>query len=443
MTLLETIIGLHPVSVFTASPVLATVLILGTASFALGIPAGLGAALSGVAYGLAGKLADAARESVFCDISFRKTLPNFHYEVSRRGVLLWKDSHVYVDHLGHPLNPSADFNGSYLSIFQGIPLWCFFNEGDGSTFRTFRPLRSKLLERLRDLAYELDDRDLAVAQQDVGGMVSIYYQYREGGVLEGGHRNLFCRSWNTLNVEEGTEKEIREWLDFFSDNPRHWRGKGLGWHTGIVLHGPPGNGKSSIAKALAYEYNSPMYTINLRALKDEDLPRLPSSAGIYLIEDFSAINMGTQTDGTTGGDHVSLSGLLNFIDGAWTPDGAIFIMTCNVLPALDEALQRPGRMDKIIYVGNATRPQIEGMWRRLHPECPELAERFAAPFPEDEYSMAQIENMILSHREAGKLIDLVESQLPPPYNVGNQSLTRSAKTKGKGSLVVGKLSSSN
>lgn len=421
----------HPLArAFETSPLMATALTVGFLALAFSLPSGLGAALSEVVSNLAYRVYYLFKESIFCEIEFKDTISNFHYQVAERGTTLWKDSVLVVDKLGHSINQGSDFTGSYLGVYRGIPIWCFFEEENGrSVFRTLRPLRLKLLSYLQELAYELDDRDVETEEIDLGGMVSIHYNYREGGKLDSGHRNLFCRSWNTINVAEDAEREIRDWLDFFSKNPRYWRGKGLGWHTALVLHGPPGNGKSSIAKALAYEYGVNLYTINLRSLKDEDIPRLPSGSGIYLIEDFSAINLGTQEEGVAETDHISLSGLLNFIDGAWTPDGAIFIMTCNVLPKLDEALQRPGRMDKVVYIGNATTSQIEGMWRRLHPENPDLAERFAAAFPEGVYSMAQIENMILANQDIGKLIDLVETRLPPPYNVKGHSLVKATAKK--------------
>lgn len=395
----------------------------------------IGGAFSVVLSDLLEYLIEFLQNALFCEIEFRDTLDGFHYRVAEVGTVLWRDSRVVVDPLGQSISGTT-FSGSYLGFFEGVPIWCYYNPAsERSVFKSFRPFRIKLLAALQALANEMDERD-HMPLEDLGASVTIYFNYREGGKLESGHRNLFCRSWNTINVAEETEQEIRDWLEFFVENPRYWRSKGLGWHTAIVLHGPPGNGKSSIAKALAAQFHYNLYTINLRSLKDEDLPRLPTAKGIYLIEDFSAINLGTQKDGMVENDHVSLSGLLNFIDGAWTPDGAVFIMTCNELPVLDEALRRPGRMDKIVYVGNATEPQIKAMWLRLHPEHPEYADRFAAAFPEGEYAMAQVESIILQHREVEDVLHLVETQLPPPYNLQTESLSTSAGRAGRSLLKI-------
>jgi len=65
---------------------------------------------------------------------------------------------------------------------------------------------------------------------------------------------------------------------------------------------------------------------------------------------------------------ITLSGLLNCMDGITAPDGAVIVMTTNHPELISPALLRPGRVDVRVNFGPATREQIERMCRRLNPK---------------------------------------------------------------------------
>ncbi len=68
---------------------------------------------------------------------------------------------------------------------------------------------------------------------------------------------------------------------------------------------------------------------------------------------------------------ISLSGLLNVIDGVASHEGRVLVMTTNCPEKLDEALVRPGRIDMKVAFTNATRPQIRELFIRMYsPEVP-------------------------------------------------------------------------
>jgi chaperone BCS1 len=64
---------------------------------------------------------------------------------------------------------------------------------------------------------------------------------------------------------------------------------------------------------------------------------------------------------------VTLSGLLDVVDGFHAPENVLFIMTTNKIETLDDALLRPGRIDYRLYLGNAAEAQKVELYRRFFP----------------------------------------------------------------------------
>jgi chaperone BCS1 len=66
---------------------------------------------------------------------------------------------------------------------------------------------------------------------------------------------------------------------------------------------------------------------------------------------------------------VTLSGLLNVLDGFYAPTGVLFVMTTNHIEALDPALLRPGRIDYKVYMGKAGDQQKVDLYLRFFPDA--------------------------------------------------------------------------
>lgn len=122
---------------------------------------------------------------------------------------------------------------------------------------------------------------------------------------------------------------------------------GIPWRFGILLHGAPGTGKTSLAHTLASQLGLRLAVIPLADLRsDEDLVNAFEGVcgqAIVLIEDVDcAFRQRKQADA----DGITFSGLLNCIDGVIAPhNGRILIMSTNHIDQLDPALIRPGRVD--------------------------------------------------------------------------------------------------
>jgi hypothetical protein len=102
--------------------------------------------------------------------------------------------------------------------------------------------------------------------------------------------------------------------------------------------------------------------------------------------DTSVTKAAKQGNSTT--DALSLSFLLNVLDGTMAPENVIFMMTTNFPEKLDRALIRPGRIDISIHLRRCSRYQLAKVFKDLY-ERPIQASTLAK-FPEDKYTTAEI-----------------------------------------------------
>jgi chaperone BCS1 len=176
------------------------------------------------------------------------------------------------------------------------------------------------------------------------------------------------RSIESVHFPKGVlENLLADVREFFS--MRDWyKRRGIPHRRGIMLHGPPGNGKSSFAAALAGELGLNLCVCSLAnsSLDDDDLQeymRKMPKGSILLLEDIDAAFVHRKKNVDDGNSNkVTFSGLLNALDGAVAFEGSLVLMTTNHREKLDPALTRPGRVDVALYVGLANRDQIERLF---------------------------------------------------------------------------------
>lgn len=165
------------------------------------------------------------------------------------------------------------------------------------------------------------------------------------------------------------KEELQETIDFMI-NSEKYKKMGAKIPKGILFHGPPGTGKTLLAKAVAGETNSSFLYASgsefvekyvgvgakrVRTLFEKAKKESPS---IIFIDEIDAIGTKRNQDSNNEKDQ-TLNQLLVELDGFNTDETVIVIGATNRLDLLDEALLRPGRFDRHIYIGNPNMPARE------------------------------------------------------------------------------------
>jgi chaperone BCS1 len=105
---------------------------------------------------------------------------------------------------------------------------------------------------------------------------------------------------------------------------------------------------------------------------------------------------------------VTLSGLLNVLDGFHAPSGVLFVMTTNHVEKLDAALLRPGRIDYRLYMGKASDQQKVELFQRFFPEASELEAWAFVDTARSVETMAEFQGMLLALEQRQTTPDAIE-----------------------------------
>ncbi|KAK7053635.1 hypothetical protein R3P38DRAFT_3254170 [Favolaschia claudopus] len=203
------------------------------------------------------------------------------------------------------------------------------------------------------------------------------------------------RPLSSIILPEGVVDALVKDAQEFLSTENWYNEAGIPHRRGYLLYGPPGTGKTSTIYALAGALNLEIYSLSLASnfVDDSYLQRAASAIpkhGLFLIEDIDCAfpsredeeeaelevhqdGMMARRRGRGGGpgirsrSMVTLSGLLNVIDGIGSEEGKLFFATTNHIDRLDAALLRPGRIDHKVQYGLATEAQAHALFMRFFP----------------------------------------------------------------------------
>ena len=295
--------------------------------------------------------------------------------------------------------------GTHYFWYKNRPLMLTRSNQEGSTRFILNNERLYLSSFGRNpgiLKELLTEAQQAYVERD-GNMTVIY----RGGRYSAGHSYYWIRCMarvprplSTVILDQSQKDDfVDDIKEYLHPRTRRWySNRGIPYRRGYLLHGPPGTGKTSLCFAAAGLLGLKLYLLDLNStsLDEESLSSLFSDLPrrcIVLLEDVDSAGI-TNTRGATstidtpapeaasdepngGADAkvvteepkkggVTLSGLLNVIDGVAATEGRILVMTTNHAEKLDPALLRPGRVDMTINFGYTSEADIKEMFTSIY-----------------------------------------------------------------------------
>lgn len=192
---------------------------------------------------------------------------------------------------------------------------------------------------------------------------------------------IYKKGLDKLALNTDLKESFREEIEYFKTNKEVYLNLGLPYKMSWIFHGEPGNGKTSLIRALASDFDMNICLLSLSEMTDKSLRAAINSApsnSIIAIEDFDGSFAVKKRKSNPEAEEslfdaleapLTLSGVLNVLDGIVSLDGNIIILTTNHIENIDPAILREGRIDKKIELpkidSESVKEYFEGIYGKL------------------------------------------------------------------------------
>jgi len=268
---------------------------------------------------------------------------------SQRSTLSWEDC---------PIALRIRRNESEFSV---IALRLAYHYGSGNDYETIAHLIISRRENTSDTVLLLEDLD----RPDNTPRLH---------VVGSSTRPVISCKWDDIVLDYKVRSLLKDDFESFFERQAWFLENKLPFRRGYLLHGPPGNGKSTAVRAMMTSKALTAYTMRFfdPDSGDSDLDRLFELAvenrpSMVLLED---LDRAFPKTGETK-SKISLQQLLNNLDGVNSGEGIVVVATANEPEILDRAiLRRPGRFDRVVCFPNPSAELRQQYLQKLNPGLP-------------------------------------------------------------------------
>lgn len=263
------------------------------------------------------------------------------------------------------------------------------------------------------------------------------------------------RSVESVILDKGLSEHLLNDITEWQNSSAWYNDRGIPYRRGYLFHGPPGSGKSSLIMSLAGKLGYNICILNLaeRGLTDERLALALSTVppqSIVLLEDIDAAFPSRENNNNNNymessssfkntvvnnySSDVTFSGLLNVLDGVASSEERLIFMTTNYIDRLDSALIRPGRVDYVQLIDDATDHQVGELFQKFFPNVElHLVEQFKTDLriAKSAISMATLQGYLLRYKndpigacnglQQLKVSNIIDKKLPTSENTSVSS----------------------
>lgn len=211
-----------------------------------------------------------------------------------------------------------------------------------------------LLERFRDIWVEAESEEIIkefmVLIQEYS-LIDSTQKIKIFSPSPKGYWECICRNpYRPIDTVFLNNKDlILDDIEEFLKSEKDYEKYGIPYKRNYLFYGPPGNGKTSFINAIAGKYNFKIFLISISQITDEMFKKLISSIkddGLLVLEDVDALFNNEKKN-------LTMSTILNVLDGLARQNRIICIMTTNHFEVLTNIFKRPGRLDFLIEFKNA------------------------------------------------------------------------------------------
>lgn len=226
---------------------------------------------------------------------------------------------------------------------------------------------------------ESDDVSPSAAGGSSGGQLDVdldvSFKYPRDQWSASAERNPFANLFYPPEVMHHVDV-LKMWLA----KGEWYKERGIPWRRGMLFKGPPGTGKSSLARAIAEDLDLKMYVFHLSTMSDQEFVEAwdsVASRSMVLFEDFDTVFNLRESQTQHGA--LTFECVLNKLSGVGTKNGLVLVVTTNHPEKIDDALiNRPGRIDVVVEVGPMQEQQRVMMAQKMLSDWPELVEQAVA-----------------------------------------------------------------